>query len=480
MDFDDVLKLLGDFGRYQKRQYAMVCLIVIPVAIHSLSHVFISAKTNHGCVVPELQNFNCTNSDSVEREACIKIKQNLARPKDDVNTIPNEAQCWMYTSEDITEALFTNNVSRELDITLCTNGWEYDTSQYKSTIIQEFDLVCEKAAKPSLSQSFFFVGTLVGSLVFGALADKFGRKPVLFLAVGLQCGSGILTSFVKSFAAYTALRFITAAANMLFSSLPLCTETVGVSKRTYAGLVIEFFFAFGLIIMAGLAYFIREWRTLQLVASVPGLLNFLYIPFFPESARWLISQKRYDEAKKITEKAATVNNVNLPTYFHFSEHTVPLDYFGRRRSLSATLLLGGVACLLTIFIPMGIGRLTVAMVGKFGVTAAFGIIFFYTAELYPTNIRSVAVGICSTSGRIGAILSPYILHLSRYWAPLAMLTFSVLAISSGVLVLLLPETANRKLPDTMDEVTQLKISVTKLSSAELGEKEAITQTTLIS
>ncbi|XP_071950311.1 organic cation transporter protein-like [Antedon mediterranea] len=458
MDFDDVLKLLGDFGRYQKRQYAMVCLIVIPVAIHSLSHVFISAKTDHWCVVPELQNFNCTNSDSVEREACIKIKQNLARPKDDVNTIPNEAQCWMYTSEDITEALFTNNVSRELDITLCTNGWEYDTSQYKSTIIQEFDLVCDKAAKPSLSQSIFFVGTLVGSLVFGALADKFGRKPVLFLAVGLQCGSGILTSFVNTFAAYTALRFITAAANIavFITAFVIGTETVGVSKRTYAGLVIEFFFAFGLIIMAGLAYFIREWRTLQLVASVPGLLYFLYIPFFPESARWLISQKRYDEAKKITEKAATVNNVNLPTDFHFSEHTgkpsslmsfldlfrpwpvckrtfnvmlcwiavnisyfglslstsdfgvnhyisflvsgateipayalsiVALDYFGRRRSLSATLLLGGVACLLTIFIPMGIGRLTVAMVGKFGVTAAFGIIFFYTAELYPTNIR---------------------------------------------------------------------------------------------
>ncbi len=46
--------------------------------------------------------------------------------------------------------------------------------------------------------------------------------------------------------------------------------------------------------------------------------------------------------------------------------------------------------------------------GKFGAAAAFAIIYLYTGELHPTEIRSTAVGLCSTMARFGGIAAPQV------------------------------------------------------------------------
>ncbi len=38
----------------------------------------------------------------------------------------------------------------------------------------------------------------------------------------------------------------------------------------------------------------------------------------------------------------------------------------------------------------------------------FALIYLYTAELYPTEIRSTAVGLCSTFARIGGVAAPQV------------------------------------------------------------------------
>ena len=57
-----------------------------------------------------------------------------------------------------------------------------------------------------------------------------------------------------------------------------------------------------------------------------------------------------------------------------------------------------------------------ALIGKMFVTAAFNVTYVYTAELYPTEVRQVAFGTCSTMGRIGAMASTFIgVQLVRYF-----------------------------------------------------------------
>ena len=54
---------------------------------------------------------------------------------------------------------------------------------------------------------------------------------------------------------------------------------------------------------------------------------------------------------------------------------------------------------------------TIAMVGKFLISMTFAIAYLYTAELFPTKVRNVAVGTASTFARIGSMSAPYIVDL---------------------------------------------------------------------
>ena len=53
-------------------------------------------------------------------------------------------------------------------------------------------------------------------------------------------------------------------------------------------------------------------------------------------------------------------------------------------------------------------QITLSLIGKFGATASFAIVFVYTAEMFPTEIRSTAVGASSLCGRVGGIIAPQV------------------------------------------------------------------------
>lgn len=53
-------------------------------------------------------------------------------------------------------------------------------------------------------------------------------------------------------------------------------EWIPTKERTLVGTLTSFFFTFGQMILAGLAYWLRDWRKLQLVACAPLFLFFTY------------------------------------------------------------------------------------------------------------------------------------------------------------------------------------------------------------
>lgn len=55
------------------------------------------------------------------------------------------------------------------------------------------------------------------------------------------------------------------------------TEWTGSKERMLAGIITDYFFGFGYILLAGVAYLIRDWRKLQLAISAPGFLFIFYI-----------------------------------------------------------------------------------------------------------------------------------------------------------------------------------------------------------
>ncbi|XP_077863789.1 organic cation transporter protein-like [Saccoglossus kowalevskii] len=131
---------------------------------------------------------------------------------------------------------------------------------------------------------------------------------------------------------------------------------------------------------------------------------------------------------------------------------------GRRGSLFALFTFGGVACIGLAFVPacgdlvwLGI---TLAMLGKFGIASAFGMVYVYSAELFPTPLRSTGVGMCSLFARIGGILAPQLILMGTVWKPLPPIVFGVTSIFAGILILTLPETLGTKLPETLEEAEE--------------------------
>ena len=51
-------------------------------------------------------------------------------------------------------------------------------------------------------------------------------------------------------------------------------------------------------------------------------------------------------------------------------------------------------------------KLIVFLAGKFAITIAFTVVYVFTAELFPTELRHTMLGTCSMVGRIGSIIAP--------------------------------------------------------------------------
>ena len=63
------------------------------------------------------------------------------------------------------------------------------------------------------------------------------------------------------------------------------------------------------------------------------------------------------------------------------------------------------------FLDMETAIVTLNIFGKLGTAAAYCVIFIYTAEIFPTSMRSLGIGACSTAARIGGILAPFVAQL---------------------------------------------------------------------
>ncbi|CAI9729336.1 cation transportertransporter-like-like [Octopus vulgaris] len=110
-----------------------------------------------------------------------------------------------------------------------------------------------------------------------------------------------------------------------------------------------------------------------------------------------------------------------------------------------------------------------SILGRLFITAAFGIVYLYTLELYPTCIRNGALGTLSTLARFGGALAPYTFNLSdlvsgKVGRILPMVLMGALSVIAGLLSLLLPETNNRKMMDNFSDLTksgELKLATKK-------------------
>ena len=221
----------------------------------------------------------------------------------------------------------------------CTLGYVYDDSVVGNSVVQDWDLVCDREGWKANVGAAPMVGYLLGGLVLGALSDTIGRKPTFLISTLLQLLSGIGTALAPEYFTFLIARTVVgfAISGIDATCFVLGMELVGPSKRTLAGIVCWFFETSGLLLAVTLAYFFNSnWRLLQMLYSLPCAVFLIYHWIAPESIRWLMSQGRKEEARALIVKTARLNSVDLPeTMLEAMEATVEKE-LEEEASLSKT------------------------------------------------------------------------------------------------------------------------------------------------
>ncbi|KAG0720831.1 Organic cation transporter protein [Chionoecetes opilio] len=542
--FEHILFQVGSYGKWQWKIFFIVSFCGIFTAFHNLSAAFIAATPEHWCHVAALDTLDGSHD---LRNGSVPWKVGW-EGKGEFSSCTYYNRNWTglvaggLTGDDL-PFLPTSDVP----IQGC-HDWVYDHAIYETTAVEEWDLVCLNKYRMSFIQSTYMGGVLAGALVLSELADKFGRRTIsLVSAVGFLVAS-VSVAFVTPYPLFLIFRFFVAAfgSGIFLSNFVIIMETVGSEGRTVMGMMYQCFFAVGFMLLPAIAYFVNDWRSLQLWISIPSVLMLLYYWFLPESPRWLMLQGRYEDALKILRQVAKTNGGSLPpkeeldvlcdsveeerlqgvktvegvlqkvcNFFRsiiillstpnlrrrcliifFAWFVVSMVYygltfsggninaspyllvflsglveipsyilscwtlkkFGRRLNLCALFIICGISCLLILLVPkeMVWVNLSLATVGKFFNSSAFGVAYIYSAELVPTGVRNTAMGTSSMCARIGSGLAPFIVDLLgdlHYAVPSTV--FGLLSVVAGLLALLLPETGNTHLPETVADVEAL-------------------------
>uniref|UniRef100_A0A5G2RCB3 Major facilitator superfamily (MFS) profile domain-containing protein n=1 Tax=Sus scrofa TaxID=9823 RepID=A0A5G2RCB3_PIG len=152
-------------------------------------------------------------------------------------------------------------------------------------------------------------GMLLGGLLYGYLSDVFGRKVILRWCLLQLAISGTCAAFAPNFLLYCSLRFWSgcSAVVLLSNNGMIVLEWVRSQSKAMVLTVMQCALSLGQIILGGLAFVFRDWRTLQLVVSAPFFVFFFSSRWLVESARWLITTNKPEEGLKELKKAARRN-----------------------------------------------------------------------------------------------------------------------------------------------------------------------------
>ncbi|XP_056021360.1 organic cation transporter protein-like [Ostrea edulis] len=302
MDYDALIQKLGTFGPYQKRLFFIVFFPVIFISFGAPVSNFLLGDQLHRCKIPDVPNDTYVIQDRYHEEL--------------INaTIPKRSD----GSYDECKVIINGSIEKCFE-------WVYDHSVFTRTVNSQFNLVCDDSYLHSLSVSAYFFGFVFATLTLCPLADVIGRRKMIVFATTFQFIINIIMPFSNNVVMLIIIRFLDGTCGLSYyhGAFIIGMEMVGPSKRLFSGTVILEVYVFGEFLLLIFAYFIRDWRWLQLALAVPMVSTMCYwwSRVLPESPRWLLSRGKNKEAVKILRKAAKANGVefeDLPSNFRLEK-----------------------------------------------------------------------------------------------------------------------------------------------------------------
>ncbi|XP_045606809.1 solute carrier family 22 member 20 isoform X2 [Procambarus clarkii] len=576
-NFDDVLSALG-FGRWQIPSLLVTVLAMSQFSVHLIGSPLLCAPLPYRCslIPPILSNVSSMWQPSSDfDEKCLLFPSSTNATPTTTTTTTNLTAPFIVTTIDAASTVnkfttTTRETSGGASITTTTTtaaptttpttttAWritglpscpliQYDTTVFTSTVISEWDLVCERGVLRPLFQTLFTLGGMLGSTMGGHIGDRWGRRRAVVGACVANLLVVVAMALTPYFPLLVTLRFVAGCSvmAMLVPAWSLTLESTPAGCRSRVGMLLGLPFSASTMGFAGVGFLIRSWRPLLLVCSSPILILLPVALLTDESPRWLVQQARLEEAALVLQKAFRQNKVQLSASLAtLMDHMVqeskassssrpspgpcplpailqqmwaylrapamrtiiivtptlwflqsclylgvvinannftssdpflylaltgvmealaiviitPLTaHLGRRIMVWVGLGMGGVFLMLELFVPADSEYYwvdwVVVMIGFLLVAGAFQVNYVYAPELFPTEARARGFAFVNVLGSVGFSCAPLITHILEEYAWWAVsVTFGCAGILGSLLVPFLPETNNKPLPETLQDV----------------------------
>ncbi|TKI59208.1 MFS transporter [Brevibacillus antibioticus] len=365
-------------------------------------------------------------------------------------------------------------------------GWMFDAmdvallSFIMVALRQEWGLTGEAAG---LLGTGNLVGMAIGAIAGGYLADRIGRKPVFLLTLVLFGLASFASAFATGFATMLLFRFLMGLG--LGAELPVASTLVNEfappEKRGSTVVLLESFWAVGWIAAAVISYFIIPeygWRVAVMIGALPVVYALFARRSIPESPQFqkqaekipvttLLTSHRTETItlwvvwfaiafsyygmflwmpSVLVDKGFTMIKsfqyvlimtlAQLPGYFAAA---YLVEKWGRKWTLATFLFMTGV---MAFAFGQSSGTMELLVTGaflSFFNLGAWGALYAYTPENYPTPLRATGSGMASGVGRIGSIIAPYLVgyYSSHHYSYTFIFSVFTAVLIVGAIVLLM-------------------------------------------
>uniref|UniRef100_A0A3Q0REJ4 Solute carrier family 22 member 7 n=1 Tax=Amphilophus citrinellus TaxID=61819 RepID=A0A3Q0REJ4_AMPCI len=503
MKFETILEEINGFGPFQITILVLLSTSRMVLPCHFLLNNFIAAVPPHRCDISMLDDGELFRNLTQEQKLTVSI------PVGEDGALKS---CEMFAEPQF-QLLTNNSSSTELPTVWCQRGWVYDNSTFTSTLATEHHR-CTSCAVSRYGRKNLLLVSYISSTVLG-FSSAFVNSYTLFAVLRFFTGLGLTGISIISIV--LSVEWVDVSHRSAIGVIGSLAWSAGYMLLAGVAFLINDWRTLTMVVTAPLGFAVLTWWWVP--ESARWLLangKVERAQFYLDKCAKFNKKEKLSKEKLLSLPSSIVmiqeNQAKNYTYFHliktqrmrcltlllgivwygvattyygislnitgfglnmylthfiYGAIEVPakltiycfLNIFGRRKCQAATLLLTGLCIGINIFISKDLWhvRVVVAALGKGLSEASFTTVFLYTTELYPTVIRQNGLGYTSFISRLGVSVAPLILLLEDVWTLLPQIILCSVAIISGLVALMLPETLNVRLPETIDDIEKPRL-----------------------
>lgn len=280
--YERILDQSGQFGFYQKRTYFLICALQA-ICVSLMAYTVYACEGQEPCPIQPEHLEVTTNPPTDNFHLSIYV-------------------------------VYDSNVS---SLNYTTKSDSAPTSINRDL----YNVRCQDVMSTDNGLTVILIALVLGALIGGIMADTLGRRPIMFIAMGLALSFQITMVTVETCLVYATLRALCGIFSgcFLVISIVLPLEVIGRRWRDFC--VCLWVWMLGLPVLSIESIIVGGWRNTALTSGIVGLpfLGFYFL--VPESARWLTCTQKFAKAESSIKEMISCNTRAVPDVLELCDDT---------------------------------------------------------------------------------------------------------------------------------------------------------------